>query len=87
MSEFAWGLATMGYLTAAVFFLRFWSRTADRLFAAFAAAFLLLAISQALLAFLSVTREEQTWIYLVRLAAFIIIIAAIVGKNTGRRKR
>jgi hypothetical protein len=32
-------------------------------------------------------REEQTWVYLLRLLAFILIIGAIVQKNLrGRRQ-
>jgi len=36
------GLICMGYIVASLFFARFWRRTGDDLFAAFAAAFLLL---------------------------------------------
>jgi hypothetical protein len=45
------GAITMGCATAGLFFLRFWKRTRDRLFIAFALAFWLLAIGQALLTF------------------------------------
>ncbi len=85
MSEFVWGLITMGYLIAGLFFLRFWVRTRDGLFAAFSAAFWLLALNQGLVAISGVPREEQTWFYLLRLAAFLIIIGAIVGKNLRTR--
>jgi hypothetical protein len=85
MSEFVWGLITMGYAVAGLFFLRFWSRTREGLFAAFAAAFWLLALNQALVAISAIPREEQTWFYLLRLAAFLIIIGAIVGKNLRTR--
>ncbi|HYF55554.1 MAG TPA: DUF5985 family protein [Salinarimonas sp.] len=81
MSEFVWGLITMGYSIAGLFFLRFWVRTRDGLFAAFAVAFWLLALNQALVAISEVPREEQTSFYLLRLAAFAIIIGAIVAKN------
>ena len=87
MSEFVWGLITMGYAVAGLFFLRFWTRTREGLFAAFAAAFWLLAINQALVAISAIPREEQTWFYLLRLAAFLIIIGAIVGKNLRARSR
>ncbi len=81
MSEFFWGLITMGYLIAGLFFLRFWVRTRDGLFAAFSAAFWLLALNQGLVAISGVPREEQTWFYLLRLVAFLIILAAVVAKN------
>lgn len=85
--EFVSGAITLGFLTVGLFFLRFWHRTRDRLFLAFAAAFALLAVNQALVALAGVPREDQSWIYLIRLLAFILIIAAIVQKNLGRRPR
>ena len=36
---------------------------------------------QALLALTNVPVEERSWIYLLRLAAFVLIIAGIVHKN------
>jgi len=84
--QFVSGMITFGFVTAGLFFLRFWTRTRDVLFAAFAAAFWLLALSQGLLALAGIPREEQSWIYLLRLAAFTIIIAAIAWKNLGPRR-
>ena len=80
------GLVAMGQLVAALFFLRFWSRTRDQLFLAFAAAFALMALNQALVVLLGVPREEQSVFYLLRLAAFLLIIVAIVSKNVRSRK-
>lgn len=79
--EFASGLLTMGHLVAALFFCKFWRRTRDGLFAAFATAFTLFAAEQALLALAQGTREEQTWYYLLRLFGFLLIIAGIAMKN------
>lgn len=84
--EFVSGAITVGFLIVGLFFLRFWSRTRDRLFLAFAAAFWLLAVNQALVALAGIPREEQSWIYLIRLAAFTLIIVAIVHKNVGQRR-
>lgn len=78
------GAIIMGYAVAAVFFLKFWRRTADNLFLAFAAAFLLLAATPLLTALLEVPREEQSPFYLLRLLAFLIIIVAIIGKSRRR---
>ena len=75
------GAIIMGYAVAAVFFLKFWRRTADSLFLAFAAAFLLMAATPLLTALLEVPREEQSPFYLLRLLAFLIIIVAIIGKS------
>jgi hypothetical membrane protein len=79
------GMITTGFLIAGLFFARFWFRTGDSLFAAFAGAFWLLAINQALLMLTGVLHEEETWTYLLRLAAFALISAAVVHKNSGRR--
>jgi Family of unknown function (DUF5985) len=83
--DFLAGAVTFGFAIAALFFLRFWSRTRDPLFGAFAAAFSLLGLCQALLALAGAATEEQGWVYLLRLAAFAIILVAIAGKNRPRR--
>lgn len=75
------GLVVAGYLVAALFFLKFWRRSGDALFAVFSAAFLLLAAGQALLALSNVPVEERSPIYLLRLAAFVLIILGIAHKN------
>jgi uncharacterized protein DUF5985 len=82
------GMITAGYLAAGLFFLRFWVRSRDLLFAMFAAAFGLLALSQAVVGLSALPREEQSWAYLVRFAAFALIAVAILQKNAaGRRSR
>lgn len=87
MIDFLAGAVTLGHLVAAVFFLRFWRKTADRLFLAFAAAFLLFAANQALGFALTVVSEPASVIYALRVLGFLIIIAAIVDKNLLARKR
>jgi hypothetical protein len=79
--EFISGAITTGFVVAGLFFLRFWTRTRDSLFAAFACAFWLLALNQALVGLEAIPREELSWIYLIRLAAFTFIIVAIIDKN------
>jgi hypothetical protein len=78
--NFIAGMLMMGYVTAAFFFLRFWQRTRDQLFGAFALAFILLALQRALLAG-HAGHEGPVWLYLIRLSAFVVILLAIVGKN------
>lgn len=75
------GAIIMGYGVAALFFTRFWRRTGDPLFLAFASAFLLLAAVPLLTVTLSIPREEQSPFYLLRALAFLIIIIAIIGKS------
>jgi hypothetical protein len=71
------GVLTLGYAVAALYFLRFWRESRDPLFGWFAAAFALLACQRLIL----VTIRENDILYVVRLAAFIMILVAIVQKN------
>ena len=82
--DFLAGAVSFGFLAAGLFFLRFWRRTRDGLFLAFALAFSLLGVGQALLTFSSVLVEERSWLFLIRLAAFSLILVAIVRKNRAR---
>jgi hypothetical protein len=86
MYNFLAGMVTMGFLVASLFFVRFWRRTHDVLFLVFGISFALLALNQALVALGGIPREDQSWVYLIRLAAFGLLIAAIVGKNFQRRR-
>jgi hypothetical protein len=72
-------------LIVGMFFLRFFRRTQDGLFLAFAVAFWLMALNQIAPILLGVGRENLGGIYLLRLAAFTLIIVAILGKNLQRR--
>lgn len=81
MIDFLAGTVTLAYLIAAGFFLSFWRKTADRLFLAFAAAFVLFALNQALGFALTVVSEPTSLIYALRVLGFAIIIFAVVDKN------
>lgn len=85
MIEFLSGAITMGYLVAGGFFMRFWRKTADRLFLAFALAFGLLALNQALAQWLGAADERVSYTYLLRVLAFLLILVAIVDKNLRER--
>jgi uncharacterized membrane protein YqgA involved in biofilm formation len=78
------GAVTMGFSIAALFFLRFWKRTHDGLFLAFALAFLLLGLNQALVVLARVPVEDRSPLFLLRLAAFAIIIWAVFQKSRRR---
>ena len=86
MIEFLSGAITLGFLVAAAFFARFWRRTHDRLFIAFAVAFVLLALNQALAFSLGDADERVGYTYLLRIFGFLLILAAIVDKNLTRRR-
>jgi len=85
------GMITSGSLVAGLFFVRFWRRSRDSLFLAFAAAFWLLALNQLLVSLVDDEAEaRQGWLYLLRVAAFLLIAIAIVRKNVsgaGNRTR
>lgn len=84
MSEFMQGATMMGSVAVAVFFLRFWRQTSDRLFAVFAAAFALFAMNRLLLAVLDQESETRTWVYALRAVTFLMIAAAVLDKNVRR---
>jgi hypothetical protein len=85
LGAFFAGTIAAGYVVAGLFFTKFWRRTRDVLFLAFAVAFGLLALTQFLLTITEAPNEERSWVYLFRLVAFVLIAVAIVHKNAGPR--
>ena len=83
--DFLAGAVALGFAVCSLFFLRYWKRTREELFLAFALAFLLLGIGQTVLAVASIPTEERSSIYLLRLTAFLLILAAIYRKNRSAR--
>ena len=81
MQQFLTGAMAMACWTAMLFFLRFWRESKDRLFIMFAMAFLLLGLTRLGVAMSHEPSEGYTYLYWVRLAAFILILIAIVDKN------
>lgn len=75
------GAIVMAYAVASLFFLRFWRHTRDRLFVVFALAFALLAVQRLALVDTRYMIEIGTGLYLLRLSAYLLILAAIVDKN------
>lgn len=64
-----------------LFFFRFWTKTADRLFLIFAMAFWALMIERLLLIAIDPSHEFRPYVYAVRLFAFLLILAAVFDKN------
>ena len=79
--DFLSGAITAGFVISGLFFLRFWRSTGVSLFLAFALAFWLLGLTQLLLTFTNIPLEERSWLYLLRLAAFSLILISIWRKN------
>lgn len=84
LNDFLGGAIVMGFSVGALLFLKFWRRTRESIFLAFAASFLLLALTQALLTLGAVYTEERSWLYLLRLAAFLLILFALWWQNRRR---
>jgi len=83
-TTFLSGAVSALFLVAGLFFLRFWKRTRDGLFLAFALAFLLLGLNQALVVLARVPVEDRSPLFLLRLVAFAIIIWAVFQKSRRR---
>ena len=75
------GAGTVAAAAIALFFLRFWSDTRDRLFLLFAIAFAIFAANRLALTLLDDESEGTTLVYAARAVAFALIIGAIVDKN------
>ncbi len=81
MNDFLLGAMAMACWASALFFLRFWCDTKDRLFLLFSMSFFLLGITRIGLALFHEVNEPQTYFHWIRFAAFVMILVAIVNKN------
>jgi uncharacterized membrane protein HdeD (DUF308 family) len=79
LNHFLFGALWLGFGVAGLFFLKFWFKTKDALFLFFALAFALLSIERIVLAFVFSGNEFE--VYFIRLAAFALILGAILWKN------
>ena len=84
IESFLLGIVVATSLTAAGFFLKFWRATRDPLFLAFALAFTIEGLNRTGILFLERPNEGSPAIYVVRLLAFVLILAAIIWKNRRR---
>lgn len=85
MSDFLNGGTMLASLGVALYFLRYWQRTRDRLFLAFATAFAVFAVNRLMLLGLDEDSEARTYVYLLRALVFLLIATAVVDKNLQRR--
>ena len=85
MNQFILGALTTLSLTIATFFLRFWRRGRDRLFAFFSAGFFFLGVHWLALAFVTMEHGSEHVLYGIRLLAFGLIIVGVVDKNRSQR--
>ena len=85
LNQFVLGAIVMACGVAGLFFLRFYRKTRDRLFAIFAIAFWVLGLNWLALAF-TAQDEIRTALYVVRLLAFLMILFGILMKNRSTRR-
>lgn len=78
------GAIAMAFLVCGLFFLRFWQRGRDRFFLLFALSFFVEGMNRFVLGLCARPSEGAPGIYLVRLLAFLLILAAIIDKNRDR---
>lgn len=87
MNEFLWGAISATSFAIGLRFLRMWTDSRDRLFALFALAFWVLGLNWLLLAIAQPPDETRHYFFVLRLLAFLLIIAAILDKNWRKRPR
>ena len=75
---FLLGVIATASIAAGGFFLKFWRQSHDGLFLAFGVAFIIEGINRIFLIFVEQPDEGHPAVYVVRLLAFLIILAAIV---------
>lgn len=83
---FSLGFLATASLVVAMFFLRFWARTRDFLFLSFAIAFAFEAVARTAMLFMKDVNGGGSWIYVVRLCTYLLILGAIMSKNRRARR-
>jgi uncharacterized membrane protein HdeD (DUF308 family) len=87
IEAFLLGVIATASFTAGAFFLKFWKRSHDIFFLAFVVYFLTEGGIRVALLFFTRPNEGSPWIYVIRLIALILILAAILRKNYGAAVR
>jgi hypothetical protein len=83
-NDFLAGITVCGCWGAAVFFLRYWRETRDRLFLLFAIGMFVLSLNWVVLEVGRPVAGTRHYFYVIRLVAFACIIAGIWDKNRAR---
>lgn len=81
------GAIAMACLVIALFFFRFWRSSRDRFFLLFSVSFLIEGLNRLAMALSDGLREDAPEHYLLRLLAYGLIVAAILGKNWPARRQ
>ena len=81
MALFLDGALALGYAVAGLYFFRFWRDSDDDLFACFAVAFWMFAISYAVPGLVPLADEKRPYVFLIRLIGFGAILWGVARKN------
>lgn len=85
MGLFVQGMSALAYIVIAIFFLRFWHSTRDRLFLMLAIAFSLMWVTRIVSAALGSALVHSGYVFSFRFLAYLLIVLAIMDKNRPRR--
>jgi len=80
------GACAMGSATVALFFWKFYRRTADRLLAMFSLGFATLSLHWVSLAVAQPVEDMRHYFYVLRLCAFLLFFIGIIDKNLARNR-
>lgn len=94
-ASFFAGASFATFAGAGVFFLKFWRASNDRFYLLFCSACWLLALERVVLQVVTQAQspistaltEANSWVYLIRLAAFVMILFAVIEKSRSGVKR
>lgn len=81
LAPFMHGAVTVACFAVGLKFLKFWKLSRDRFFLWFAAAFWAFALGWSLRTLGPSSADHAYYVYLPRLAAFLLIVVAIFDKN------
>jgi len=87
MNQMLIGAIAAASLAAGLFFFRFWRTTRDRFFLLFALSFWIEGANRVLLYESAGLDDDAPVYYVIRLLAYGLILAAIIDKNRGPRRR
>ena len=83
------GICMASFAAAGLFFFKFWKASRDVFYLHFALACVLFSFERVVLLFVAdaqtsirtLQSERASWVYLIRLIGFLVILYAVIGKN------
>lgn len=81
------GIIFATFAASGLFFFKFFKKTRETFFLVFAIACWFLAVERVAFLYCGRDAEAHSWVFLLRLTAFLLLIVAIVRANRARRMR